>query len=71
MVDIPPELQIKTLLCPGRTYLFKAEEHRGENKHFHVVLNTNLDDSDQIIMVAATTISIKLVDEWIKQFMRI
>lgn len=59
MVEVPPEVQIQALLCPGRTYLFKAEEHSGENKHFHVILNTNPQTDDQIVMVTATTLSSK------------
>lgn len=57
MVEIPPEAQIKALICPGRTYLFKAEEHHGDNKHYHIILNARPHHDDQIVMVAATSIS--------------
>ena len=58
MVDIPVEIQIKALLCSGRTYLFKAQEHTGDKKHFHVVLNTSPHEDRMVVMVTATTISL-------------
>ena len=58
MVDVPADVQIKALLCPGRVYLFKAQEHSGDKKHFHVVLNVHPDADKDVIMVASASISL-------------
>ena len=59
MIMVPPDVRIKVLICPGRTYLFKAEEHDGDKKHFFVILNTDPWNQNEIVMVFATTITEK------------
>jgi len=56
MVDIPSAIQIQALICPGRTYLFKADEHKSDKKHFHVVLNRDPKHDAEIVLVTATSI---------------
>lgn len=63
MVEIPADIQIKALICSGRTYLFKAQEHRGDVKHFHVVLNSSPKNDNSIVMVTATSIDLEQAAE--------
>jgi hypothetical protein len=64
MAEIPADVQIQALICRGRTYLFKAQEHHGDKKHFHIVLNSSPRFDVSIIMVTATTISSKHVTDY-------
>jgi len=64
MIYIPPELQVLILLEPGRVYLFKADHHKGSKLHYHVIVNTDPSSDERIVMVTATSISLKHMDDY-------
>lgn len=58
-MEISPAQQIKDLMCPGRTYFFKADEHKGDNAHYFVILNTKPWEQGLIVFAVMTTITTK------------
>ena len=55
MIDIPPEVVIKSSIKPGSVYYFPNEEFSSDEPHFFVVLNIAPASESVILLVCASS----------------
>ncbi len=61
-MEIPPEIKINYTLEQGYTYYFMEESFSSDDPHYFVILNSNLDEADDIYFVNATSQIVKVRD---------
>lgn len=59
MIDIPPEIQIKSTIKPGSVYYFVEETLSSNEPHYFIVINKN-PHSDRIILLVCSSSQIKI-----------
>lgn len=62
MIDIPPELQIKSTIKPGSVYYFEEETFTSNEPHYFIVIN-NSPIVDKIILLVCASSRIMKVKE--------
>ena len=62
MIDIPPELQIKSTIKPGSVYYFEEETLTSNELHYFIVIN-NKPIVDKIILLVCASSRIKKVKQ--------
>ena len=55
MVDIPPEIQIKTTIQPGSVFYFPEETFTSDDPHYFIVINKNPLTDDVLLLVCSSS----------------
>lgn len=55
LIDIPPEVQIKSTIRPGSVYYFTEESFSSPEPHYFIVINTNPQSDTAIFLVCASS----------------
>ena len=55
MIEIPPEVQVKSTIKPGTVYYFTEESFKSEEPHYFIVINHDPVNDEVVLMVCASS----------------